>query len=348
MKRLLGNTDWVPHGNIGLETTVIDSANDQVGSILRCPVGGDLEAVAFNVSTKTGADRIFQYAVQGANGEDPDGTDLKTADVTYSAAGFDGVTFGTALAVTAGQEIAIVLRPKSGETAPDGSNSITVSRKIANSWGNSPISVVSTNGGTSWSDHAEAPIYMLKIDGTWYGTGMTGDGKVSTNSQNDAIGIKFRLSSTEAESIKLRGVTFFSTTSTNNQEIAVYEAGNATPIRTRAIDGEVRRDGTFNRRTVCPFDEVTLSADTDYYIALRHSESSGASIVDVDYVEYESEDYRKGEAGGESWNLSEFDGSTWTDSLDRSVPALLHVSEIVAPSGGGGSTVHYPRRRKVR
>lgn len=113
-------------------TQVLSATNNGIGTIFLAPKTGNLSKIGFLVTAQIGTIPTYRASIQGVSGRAPDGTVKGSGtakhDDTVFATGWNWFSLDTPLAVTAGQELCLVLTYQSGTV--NASNCITVSKAV--------------------------------------------------------------------------------------------------------------------------------------------------------------------------------------------------------------------------
>jgi hypothetical protein len=331
-------------GTGGVQT--LDAAADYMAFILTVPKTGSLETVHLFQSQQTSIqDLHVSFQDLTATG-DPDGTadqfvvytpvggDLNT----YKAVGpitSDGTGGGARRSVTQGDRIAVVVRFNSTAGDIDILSGVT---KDGTKDLRAPYAMFSSNSGTAWAPHYDWPTMMLEYvtDGIIH----VPDTLPLLNSRNtvtmgngstpDEIGFKFQV----PFPCKVVGVEM---PGASTDILVGIENGAGGTIATEVSSDEPGTGSAGVRSYYFKEAEVTLAADTTYYITWRPTTATTRTTYNWDLVNAAA---RAGLAWGtvSSYN-TRTDGGAWTEETTKTMICSLIISGIDDGAGGAPADV---------
>jgi hypothetical protein len=263
------------------------------------------------------------------------GTTTNASQVVDSAddnAGFL-VTLTADAAVTVGDAVALVIINDAGTPG---------TMNIHSTWGAAtsnqfPYGVTNTSGSYAKVSVGAPAFYIEYDDGSTPNVGtlpILSNTAVTFNSGTapDERALYFQL----PFPCKIAGVDMGLGAFSGNAEVILYDSDGTTALATVTLDKDIGRGGTVGLGRVLFGTPVTLSANTNYRIALKPT--SASNVVLYDYI------------FGDAANLGAMDGGTnfhlstqtnaggWTETTTRRPVMSLLLSAFDDGVGGGGAT----------
>jgi hypothetical protein len=183
----------------------------------------------------------------------------------------------------------------------------------------------------SWAIVAVAPNIILEYDDGTFGTlegGMPCSAITTTNlntgSTPDEMGLKFRV----PFPCKVDGAWFGAASAQASRDFSILF-----DTATVSIDADTVRTtaGAPNR---VGFSEVTLAANTDYYLSFRPDTASNNTVQDITVADA---NHFTCYPGGTSWHLAtRTNAGAWSDTTTRRPLCGFRISALDDGAGGGG------------
>jgi hypothetical protein len=276
----------------------------------------------------------------------PDGTQDQTVAIANADAGFaSNVWYLTGdlsadRSVAFGEHIAVVLEY-------DGGGRLSTDSVIINGLDISGTSMRPLDSGhllytASWAVVAQYPQMVFKFtDGTYgrltHSLPMTTNTTTNFNSSSgaDEIAMTFQF----PMAVKVDGAwVMINVTAGGNFDTILYDSDGSTPLATVSTDANaIFSSGTAKWHYVT-FPEVTLNANTTYYLAVKPTTTTNVSVYSATY---EAAEYRQASPWGESvaWT-SRVDAGSWAaETTTRQMMAGLRISAIDIPTGSASTSI---------
>lgn len=327
-------------------TFAADGTLDSLAWAVHSPAAGSLTDALVRITSVAGTPPNYAYDVTDlavVSGNVGIGATTH-ASQTFAPTGTGDlvVSFGSPATVTLGQKIGLRVLYSSGTI--DGSNRATfrTSYRGLSNTGSFPVSMTTTNGGTSWSrELTAAGTWAVKIGGRWYGLPFsTGNTTSGFSVDNRGAGIKFELPP-DRDTLRAIGNRFLAGLGVSSGNIdLVLEDASGTELLAETIPCQ-HTSGATSSQVDWLWNDIgaTLNAGEFYRLWVRRNGTSFA----LNYLTLPSATYREAWPGGDRVCMTEYNGSTWTDYTDRILPWALIVSEYTSPAG----SLVMPARRLV-
>ena len=337
---------WGPAsiGNVTANTTgfsgnALNDADNAVGWMFNVPVDGSITDIGVYLTVENGTSPAYNCGLVTL---DSSGRPTTTAyggsaitSAQWTSTGWKWVTLSTPATAAAGDFCAVHVYP--GASAPDGTNNISIIG----------TSIVATNADgaglaytTAWTASAGTPVMAVKYSGgAIYGFALVSNTvhvQIRNNTTPDEVGSKFQVPAP----MTCFGARLFALGtgwgSAATAEVILYNSGG-TAIATATISD---KDYVDDSPTINVYwDSVSLSANTDYRIALKPGVGTNGDIYTPKWT-FESTAALAAIPEGVRWQYtSRTDAGAWTDDNVSVCPMGLWVSDItfVQGSGSGGA-----------
>lgn len=316
-----------------LTNLLLDASGEKAAFVVRAPKTGAIRKVGFlarTVTTPTDTDVRIE-TVDLTTGF-PSGTLFGTnTNVTVASGSITSNTWITSGALTAdasvsrGDLLAVVI-------APSGSPNYNVAAFLSSIY-EFPYPLLYT---TSYSKSSASPIVSLEYsDGSYaYIPGVTPCSTLTSTTFNsgstpDERALKFRM----AAPVRVAGV-WAAIDLDNDAEIVLYDSDGSTALATVAMDKDVRRSTNSVYFHVQFASQVSLSASTYYYLAVK----PGASSVTLQEFSVSAAGVLDQMAGGQDFHFaSRTDAGSWSATTTTRPFMGLIIDGIDDGAGGGGS-----------
>jgi hypothetical protein len=326
----------------------IDASTEKVGYIFRVPKTGTLDQAEWRTTTVSlNAASAIRTSFQdvsattfSADGVVDQFRNIAGSSVVvgWNVPGLmtsDGTDSGTKRSVTVGQLLAIVI-DYATFTAADSlgislfdNNTTTVISELSDD-------VYTTQFVGAWAVVAPQPVFALKYsDGTYehvpgaYIASALTTTTFNSTSGADELALAFQLPVEVAV-----GGAWIRMDLDGDADIVLYEG--TTARETVSLDKDQRRGAAANSRYVRFSQNRTISAATDWFLAIK----PGASNVSAyDFTVNDAAIMNAAEGGANFQFASRVDAGAWTKVATRRLWAGLHVTQIhaAAVAGGGGA-----------
>jgi hypothetical protein len=338
----------VPNGGTpAYQTHTLDATGDRVGIVFRAEEPMTVTSVQFRQGTITGDPDDLRVGLQ----------EVDTATGIYNGTWLGGVsnyaTYGpiagnnnafvtatlpTAVTLTRGQVVAIVLQPVAGGGSGwDGSDFMTISRTMANvAYGHrGPYAI--DNGTKSTNQN---PVYIVNTSTRSYGFPVESITSRSNNtgSTPDEWGMYFRVPSGVCSTYKIQGVRIAGVASAGDWRLRLYDTNGTTVLQEVLVDKDEVSMGTAYPSQIYWEDSTlaTLNAGSYYRIAFAPTTTTSTGAI---YAwELDSANNRIcffGDAADVS-ATERTDGGAWTETNTRIWAMQALIIDVTAPTGGGG------------
>lgn len=310
----------------------------------------DIEGVGFLFGTVTkGGGSAMTVSLQTAATAagppfQPDETQDQTVAIANADAGFvTGAWYNTGnlsanRTVSKGEVISVVIEyDGSGRLSTD---TVSLSNYTANEgrFGGLAGGLAHKTGGT-WALHAGVMNILLRFSDGTYGTL---DGGAPTSVLATAVSFDSGSAADEHAlhfqvpvECKCDGawVLMLFAASTSNCDIVLYEG--TTPRATASIDANTIAGTAITRLVRVSFAEVTIAANTDYYLSVKPTTTDNVSIY---YFDVSAASHLQAHAGGEAFNYStRVNGGSWAAATaTRRMYAGVRLSSFHDGGGAGG------------
>lgn len=335
-------------------TFTIDGSTDGVATFFLAealPDGSDPEAITHLgfVHTAVASPPVYRISLQGwsTTADEPDGTVKgggSPASTTFTPSSGDNNDFvwralDNSYTPSLGEKLALVIEYSSGTIST--SNDMTVLVGLNNLEPEPGLPNTKQRSSGSWGGVVDdPPIYGIRGATHRYGLPIADyndDNRITTSGHRQCM--KFRLPSsvvTDFEVLAIR--TEITYPSSGNPTWGLWNAAG-TALQSDAWDEDYTATAGFSNETIWFSNPATLSPDTDYYVGLQ---SAGVSTGIAQWVLSDAGD-RTAFVGGTDWSLSEWNGSTWTDTTTlrpRIVICIGNITYAGGGSGGGGRLIN--------
>ena len=317
-----------------LSGNALNDADNAVGWAFNVPVDGSITDIGVYLTAENGTSPAYNCGLVTLDSSGrPTTTAYGGSAVTsaqWTSTGWKWVTLSTPATAAAGDWAAVHVYPG---TAPDGSNNVSiVSSAIVASSGDGIAQVYTT----AWTGTAGAPAMAIKYaTGAIYGFALSSNTvhvQIRSNTTPDEIGCLFQVPA----QMTCSGARVFAFGSgwgsAATAEVILYNAAG-TALATTTIGD---KDYVDDSPTVNVYwDGVTLSANTDYRIAIKPGVGTNGDIYTPKWT-FESTAARAAVPEGARWQYtSRADAGAWTDDSASVCPMGLWVSDIVFVQGSG-------------
>lgn len=329
-------------------TSLQDAATDDAGAGFRAREAATITHVGFRQGVLTGTPgtiRVGMQTVSATTGV-PTGTWLASgsgyADYNSWSGTNDGkfvwIALGSSVTVARGDVFAVFCDPQAVGTW-DGSNNVTITTSMGSvtpTW-RSPYVIVN-----STKPAANAPPFAMRSSTKTYG--MPWETSTTVNNNNgstpDEWGHYFRVPTGVCSTYNVVGV-LMPFGSVGDFDLVLYDTDGTTVLQSVSIDKDQGAFGTVHLHYLY-FDETTLSAlnaGSYYRCVIKPTSATNVSTYAIDVP-----------AAGDlsAWMASESDcywtertdAGSWSETTTRILQMRLLISDVTAPSSGGGLIVH--------
>lgn len=318
-----------------LSTDAVNSTTAKQASIFRVPKSGNVHKIGFNLAavTTAGAPNIQLQTVDATTGL-PTGTGYAASSATNftPAAGWNEVTLGADVAVTAGDEIAIVI------AANGGASSFTVNMLTDTIWsGGYPFCARFSAG--SWAKRAKRPVMALIYDDATCGqvldnfpiTSITA-ATFNSGSTPDERALKF----VAKWPMRVAGVWVFAD-GDGDFSVKLYDTDGTTVLGTITTDKDIREgtnEDTYFLRFTTP---ITLVVNSTYRLSILPTSATNMTMYEFVFPSAAAMDACE---LGQNWSQSQrTDAGAWTDNtLTRPIGVGLMIDKFDDGLSGAGET----------
>lgn len=326
-------------------TLLMDAAAEKIAYLVQAPLTGTLNSIRFRTATVTTGDtlKVSFQGVDAATG-DPDGVAAQYRtivvasgdDNTILSVGLittDGTDGGVKRSVTKGDLFFVVFEFDSFVAGSINLSSVTL--LAASQVG------YADHYTASWAKHATTGggIGLVYNDGVIYYTPSCGlgtnvaNGAFSSSSTPDEVALKFKFPVAQT----ISGAWYY-VDGDGDYDIVLYDSDGTTSLASKSFDKDVRQSTLVGLTYFLFASEITISAETYYYLSLKPTTTTG---VDLRYSTFISADNMNSMQGGQSFHkASRTDAGAWTaDTTIRPAAGLLLSTMFGASSGGGGYVI---------
>lgn len=345
---MIGGVDAL--ANFNPSTFVMNGSTDQMEFIFQAKEAMTITRVGMLFSAKTGTATTWKMSLQTPALGVPDGTILgggSPASFTFTNSEVTAGTFfwknlDNTLAVTGGQELALVLAYDSGTTPSAGVNDLTVS--YASNW------ITATNFAYAITNDAGSRTRSVAGPFTWgYGPAGVAYGNpakaayaatYNSGSSPNEYGTKFTVPSWFGDTCSLIGASWVlsppSTTVDNTMIMTLYDGTTALQTVTK----QMANSASMAQRHYGPiyFDEsslTTLTAGNTYRVALAPQTANNSSVRG--WTVDDAANFAPWPLG-DTCCVSHRSGGAWTDVTTSRFFGNLMFKDVTK-TGGGGTVV---------
>jgi hypothetical protein len=350
-----------PPWSTGTTTTLsgtsawIDDVNEKEAYIFRVPKDVTITHLGINFVSRTGTPPTYRVSIQGVD------TSAGNADGSIKGSGNCYATFtppastawnntfqwfqlGTSYSAVRGELLAIVMDYYSGTI--NTSNRSQILEYYSGQMDDVNLCPYAENYVSSWSKRNMTPVFGYK-DGaspTFVGghpsSARTSGTTLGTNGHRAAL--KFSLPSWFCSTAQICGLraVINSEAAGGSCKFGLWSSGGMLQDITLDTDLLVS-PATAHQLVEVHFDESTLStlsAGTTYYLGIERV--AGSTILYQHSVTTASD--LLAYPMGDSWILSTYNGSTWSDTATTRPMVVPIFADITASAGGGGGLLVHP------
>lgn len=341
-------------GTIGKNNFTINSNDDAIAVLTQQPEADTITTVCIDYGTRTGTPPTYRISFQtpSTTALGPDGTVLgggSPASDTFTPpadASINGLaqcyTLDNTIALTKGQQIAIVVDYSSGTI--DGSNNSSFTTSIDNSNGRTfmPITVTKTNGA-AWARVDGLPAVWWKSATNVYGwpvETITVGSSTSVDSTPDEWATAFSLPAGSCDTFKVPGMRcVFSAVGNANKSFKFALYSGTTALSDITLDSDTWGAGGDSFRAMEFYfddDADTLTCGSLYRIAVAPQSTSAGwervtNTLDAagDMVAY---------AGAATlYSSSRTDSGAWSDDTAQIFYCFPIIEDVTEPASGGSA-----------
>lgn len=313
-------------GTGALTGNALNDADNTVAWSFCIPKDGTITDIGFYINSTGGTPPAYNTGIvtldtAGRPTTTPYGGSSITS-YTPTATGWKWVTLNTSATANAGDFAAVYIYPSA--STPNGTNNITVvNSSVCDNGG------VQLNYTTAYTTGATASTYAIKYsDGSIHGIALSTNTvtvQVRSNTTPDEVGCVFQVPA----QMVCYGAKFHavgaSWGSAATLEVVLYDASNNVLATTTVSDKDFLDDSNTNNIF---FDGVTLSANTNYRLALKPTTGTSGDIYTPKWT-FESTAALAAIPCGDTWQYtSRVDAGSWTDDNVSVCPMGLWVSNI--------------------
>ena len=322
----------------------ISAATSKVALVFQVPKTGTLEHIEFMTGTvRAGATTSFQLSWQDLDttAGNPDGSvDQYTTVAGATMASNiwlqpgkmtnDGTSTGAQRAVTRGDFLACVIEFSVFNTG----NSFAMATpgvEQSNHWSAGGFPYYSRFVSPNWTAFASSvPNAILKYsDASYESIGASvfpiatfATDAINTGTTPDEVGNIFQV----PIGCSIKGVTFFADTD-GDYTVILYDS-NSNILTSQAVDKDYRGGATGTIKTVYFPASITLTANTDYRLAIQPSTATSLTLYSYTTP---GTTWAGLNPGGVTWKYTtRTDAGAWTDTSEKTIWMLLHIDGFSA------------------
>ncbi len=340
-------------GTVGLgaaQNTTINGSGIGLAWVVQAETSGAITKIRFRYGTRTGTPPTHVLTIEGLDASgNPDGVDkgggsptattfTPPADASWDNSIREITLTNSYTPANAGEFLCITIRHSSGTVDASNNSSFTRGWSTGTSDNRGMPYNQSLSAGT-WTKNAQQAAVAWLSGSTWNGhVVLSAYTTVSSTTAGHRVAMYFTLASGSGSTFDIAGFHVsgkFGAVAANTK-IAIWDSSNVEVV-SKTIDCDWVRTAASNVTNRFYFDSPAtgLVYGSKYYIGF---EVIGGSVFIAGITGSSAEDIQ-GYPLGNVKGLATYNGASWTESALTYPLVDLILSDITAPSGGGGGAI---------